>query len=424
MNQKTALLLILFFLSFWSLLIRPNSVGVKAFGEFRIHNLSTGLNYTTIQEAIDASETQSGQTISVESGVYQCNLTINKSLNLVGQGRDYTVIDANGTNYAIEVLVDDVWISDFSIKHARSICLHAGHDRAHAFAPVKNLTIENTHIVDNVNYGIYGGLQDSSLIGNSISQNGGDGITVLQGDRNRIINNSVASNHAGIVIFGGTATSSSNEISGNWVEDSSETGISLTKSENNLVELNYIHSNMGTGLIMGDEHYEASYNTIRNNTVTENRGQYLGGTLCGAIYVSTVSSNNCIYNNNIISNAESSGKQVIDYGRNNTWDNGYPSGGNFWDDYFGSDFLKGVYQNETGSDGLGDSSYQINDHVQDRYPLMRQAIPEFRSFTIPSLFMIVSSLSVIAYRKCRPPHRRVKALYTQRARFVSMVLAP
>jgi hypothetical protein len=46
----------------------------------------------------------------------------------------------------------------------------------------------------------------------------------------------------------------------------------------------------------------------------------------------------------------------------NTWDIGYPSGGNYWDDYKGVDV--------TG-DNIGDTPYYIlaNDNV-DRYPLM------------------------------------------------------
>jgi hypothetical protein len=60
------------------------------------------------------------------------------------------------------------------------------------------------------------------------------------------------------------------------------------------------------------------------------------------------------------------------------WDNGYPSGGNYWGDYHGSDTMKGQFQNETGSDGIGDTLYGVNVNPQtpaelvqfDKYPLM------------------------------------------------------
>jgi PKD repeat protein len=52
----------------------------------------------------------------------------------------------------------------------------------------------------------------------------------------------------------------------------------------------------------------------------------------------------------------------------NVWDDGYPSGGNYWNDYAGTDLYSGPYQNETGSDGIGDTWYPVGDH----YPLMNQ----------------------------------------------------
>ena len=55
----------------------------------------------------------------------------------------------------------------------------------------------------------------------------------------------------------------------------------------------------------------------------------------------------------------------------NVWDNGYPSGGNYWDVYEGGDYYKGFDQNETGSDGIGDTPYQITTTNVDRYPLMQ-----------------------------------------------------
>ena len=53
-----------------------------------------------------------------------------------------------------------------------------------------------------------------------------------------------------------------------------------------------------------------------------------------------------------------------------SWDDGYPSGGNYWSDYNGTDFYSGTNQNVTGSDGIGDTSYIIDVNNVDRYPLM------------------------------------------------------
>jgi len=54
----------------------------------------------------------------------------------------------------------------------------------------------------------------------------------------------------------------------------------------------------------------------------------------------------------------------------NQWDNGYPSGGNYWSDYVGVDNFRGPHQNITGSDGIGDTNYSIDMDSIDHYPLM------------------------------------------------------
>jgi parallel beta-helix repeat protein len=54
------------------------------------------------------------------------------------------------------------------------------------------------------------------------------------------------------------------------------------------------------------------------------------------------------------------------------WDNGYPSGGNYWGGYVSPDLFSGEYQNITGGDGIGDNPFIIPlpFNVKDRYPFM------------------------------------------------------
>jgi len=79
------------------------------------------------------------------------------------------------------------------------------------------------------------------------------------------------------------------------------------------------------------------------------------------------SSGNEVYHNNIISNVI----QVLSYGSTNVWDDGYPSGGNYWSDFGGTDAYSGAYQNISGSDGIGDAPYIIDSNNEDHYPLMQ-----------------------------------------------------
>ncbi len=77
---------------------------------------------------------------------------------------------------------------------------------------------------------------------------------------------------------------------------------------------------------------------------------------------------NTIYHNNFAYNT----KNAYD-NANNTWDNGYPSGGNYWSDYAGGDKFEGILQNTSGSDGIGDIPYNIGGKSKDGYPLMNMS---------------------------------------------------
>ena len=66
----------------------------------------------------------------------------------------------------------------------------------------------------------------------------------------------------------------------------------------------------------------------------------------------------------------------------NTWDNGHPSGGNYWDDYSSPDQYHGFNQDLPGSDGIGDTAYDIDGGSNiDNYPLMSPF--EYTEFDIP-----------------------------------------
>jgi parallel beta-helix repeat protein len=80
------------------------------------------------------------------------------------------------------------------------------------------------------------------------------------------------------------------------------------------------------------------------------------------------STSNVIYHNNIINN-NGGGVQAYDSG-NSQWDNGYPSGGNYWSDYAGVDNFNGVNQDIPGFDGIGDTPHGFTGD-QDDYPLMQ-----------------------------------------------------
>ena len=88
----------------------------KASSSLPVHNLSTGLNYSSIQDAINANETLDGQTIFVDAGTYYESVVVNKSISLIGAGNGSTIIDANGTGNAVDIS-NNVTLGGFTLRN-------------------------------------------------------------------------------------------------------------------------------------------------------------------------------------------------------------------------------------------------------------------------------------------------------------------
>jgi hypothetical protein len=80
-----------------------------------------------------------------------------------------------------------------------------------------------------------------------------------------------------------------------------------------------------------------------------------------------------VYHNNFVNNTHDVVLQSINY-----FDNGYPSGGNYWSKYTGLDLNHGPSQDQLGSDAIGDTHY-IGD-VEDDYPL----VGNFSNYSVSS----------------------------------------
>ena len=62
--------------------------------------------------------------------------------------------------------------------------------------------------------------------------------------------------------------------------------------------------------------------------------------------------------------------QAYDDMDDNSWNDTYPSGGNYWSDYEGLDLNSTPSQDVPPSDGIGDTPYNIDADSTDYYPLM------------------------------------------------------
>jgi parallel beta-helix repeat protein len=192
-------------------------------------------NYTRIQDAIKNST--SGDTVFVFHGVYNESFSIDKSITVLGEDKNTTIIDGKFENNAIVQLVaENIYFSGFKVIHSKFNLNGFG------------ISVSSHNIVTN----------------NIVADNqGGYGNIFLIGEYNQI-NHNVIQNNTGEGIFIKN-TASYNHISENNINANSR-GIWLGSTDNNIITKNYIHNNSREGIyIAGTQNNEFSYNILEKN---------------------------------------------------------------------------------------------------------------------------------------------------------------
>ena len=348
----------------------------------------------SIQEAINSA--QPGDTIFVHSGTYYEHVVVSKSISLIGENRGTTIVDGTKAGYVIEVKADNVTISGFTIQNGeRGICIW-NYD---------SVNVTDNRVAHN-QYGIWLHTSNYSIIiGNVITSNNRTGVYWRENNGTIILHNTISDNaYDGVFMINATYSI----VRENTITSNNQSGISLSDSSGNIIIKNTISNNFdgiysfySNGNIISGNHIEANdesgifldvafNNSISGNSLKSNGyGIYPNG--CGIYLLESL--NNTIYHNDFVNNPQ----HVYDdswYSPDvspsvNTWDDGYPSGGNYWRDYTDVDLYSGPYQNETGSDGIWDHSYVIDGNNQDNYPLMNPwVVPPPLDTTPPTLSIL------------------------------------
>ncbi|MFH1101153.1 MAG: C25 family cysteine peptidase [Methanobacteriota archaeon] len=237
-------------------------------------NWYTGEQFTGISPSLSDTETRNGHTIFVSSGTYNESITISKTVTLLGENRDTTILFYRTDNQVLTITASRVNISGFTLRNIA---------------------------------------------------NGSPGrfpkVLVIQSVFNRIQDN--------IILGSGSMFSR---------------GIQIESSSNN--------------------------NTIRENTISHT---------AYSMYINSV--NNKIYHNIFLDNI---GNFSVVPQKQNTWDDSYPSGGNYWSKWDGGSYgihddFHGENQDIPGGDGIldqGDGDGGLNPFIltgetnQDRYPYL------------------------------------------------------
>ncbi|HDQ06608.1 MAG TPA: hypothetical protein ENN36_07810 [Candidatus Bathyarchaeota archaeon] len=354
-----------------------------------IKNLQIGSNQYGIYLSGASGNTISGNIISQNSyGIY---LSGGSQNNITGNNVTNNAIGINIFSSSKNVLRDNRMINNFNLAVDGSEPSHFDNDIDESNTvngkKVYYLISEIDLVINSVTFPDVGYLalvncQNISVHHLEFTGNG-HGILLVYTTDSTIYKNQMMDNYVGIGLF----ASSNNFISTNDITDN-DIGLQFNNASNlNSISTNSIANN-GNGIFLRN----SFQNTIMLNNITDNN---VGIGI-------RESSFNLIRSNYFVTN----GRQVYDvswedYTANaskNTWDIGYSAGGNYWSDYTGVDAMSGKYQNQTGSDELGDTPYIIDQNNQDNFPLMPYGSPpaifidspENKTYTVNSVSLKIT----------------------------------
>jgi parallel beta-helix repeat protein len=208
-------------------------------------------------------------------------------------------------------------------------------------------SVSDNNVQANSNCGIYVHYSSNNIIfGNNATKNqAGANVLLYYSTNNKVFDNDLANSTNGVFLSGG----SDNSIFENRILNCYESGVWLHSDFNSIIGNNvtYCYNGIGVG-------YYHNNTICKNNLINNNNGVYLH-----------VSSDNHLFHNNFINNSVQAYVQGT-----NSWNDSYPSGGNYWSGYTDVDSSSGPYQNITGvPDGIWDHPYIINENNTDHYPL-------------------------------------------------------
>jgi len=272
-------------------------------------------NYTKIQDAID--NTSDGDTVFVydDSSPYYENVVIDKSINLIGENQETTVIDGGASSYVIRITASSVQVSDFNIRNCENWKSNIYMDGVHDCLITDNIVIGN----------------EFGLI---------DGIEIEYSNNNTIRNNNITNFYqSGIHLY----VSTHNTIENNAVTSCHYRGILIHYYSND----NYITNNScietGTGIEL---HTNCEENNVYENTVLDSRG--------GGIFLHKVGGND-VYINYVLNNSFGIGTQYSH--DNEIYSNILTNNGKGV--YFQHDsYDNNIFENYIGDNEIGVRTYQ------------------------------------------------------------------
>lgn len=352
-------------------------------------------NYSSIQDAIDNAS--DGDTVFVYSGVYKESIILDKTINLMGEDREKTIISAT-KGYDINITGRGVSISNFNITNGSweypSLIIYKSSDNIifncnfynNSWSGIGTYSsggnkIFNCTLSDNIMGMEFYHSYNNTISNCNISHNGG-GILLQYSDNNSIFRCAISDNKwAGILV----EYSQSNDISHNtfvnngidiggkklshfihYIDDNTINGLPLIyyKNGNNIT---LEDTEVGEVIMVNCSHFEIKNVSTKNSDVGIEIAYCNNGSVSGCMIsdagegiVMTLSSQNLLSNNTIYSSNESG--IYLDSCSNNTI-----SGNDITNTYSDAIFVwnssyNNISNNEISENGMGITIFSYSDH--------------------------------------------------------------
>jgi parallel beta-helix repeat protein len=217
-----------------------------------VNTAGAGGCYSSISAAVAAAAP--GDTITVEQGTYNEDVTVTKSLSLVGANRENTVIDAAGMLNGITIAnTRDVAVSGFTVENAETAGIWITGSTA--------ITISDNIVLHN-DLGLVPGNPSTCppLVGTPFETGEaldcGEGVFLSAVDHSILSSNTITDNAGGMLVTDDTGPTHDNLIANNSVVKNTELDCGIT-----------LPSHSGAGVF---------HNTVSGNDSSDNGGPGVG----------------------------------------------------------------------------------------------------------------------------------------------------